>query len=101
MLLQIESKNIKLDDALIIWVEKKIGGLEKFLKKIDPAAVELRVEIGKPSRHHRKGPVWYAEANLKVPRKLLRAVSTDKDLRTAVNRVKGELQEQIKKYFRK
>ncbi len=101
MLLQIESKNIKLDDALIIWVEKKIGGLEKFLKKIDPAAVELRVEIGKPSRHHRKGPVWYAEANLKVPRKLLRAVSTDKDLRTAVNRVKDELQEQIKKYFRK
>lgn len=99
MFVKIESKNIKLDDALIIWVEKKIGGLEKFLKKIDPAAVEVHVEIGKPSEHHHKGPVWYAEANLKVPRKLLRATSTAKDLRTAINQVKDELQGQIKKYL--
>ena len=97
----VESKNIKLDEALIVWVEKKIGSLEKFLKKIDPTAIEARVEIGKPSKHHRKGPVWYAEVNLKVPRKLLRATSIDKDLRTAVNRVKDELQRQIKKYLGK
>ena len=95
MLIKIEPKNIKLDDALVIWVEKKIGSLEKFLKKIDPAAVEARVEIGKPSKHHRKGPVWYAEANLKLPRKLLRATST------AINQVKDELQQQIKKYLGK
>lgn len=101
MLIKIESKNIKLDEALIIWVEKKIGGLEKFLKKIDSAAIEARVEIGKPSKHHRKGPVWYAEVNLKVPRKLLRAVSIDKDLRTAINQVKDEIQQQIKKYLEK
>ena len=101
MFVKIETKNIKLDDALVIWVEKKIAGLGKFLGKIDPATIETRVEIGKPSRHHRKGPVWYAEANLKLPRKLLRATATDKDLRTAVNRVKDELQQQIKKYLEK
>lgn len=86
---------------MIYWVEKKIGSLEKFLKKIDPLAVEARVEIGKPSKHHRKGQVWYAEANLKIPGRLLRATSTGKDLRTAINQVKDELQEQIKKYFEK
>lgn len=101
MFVKIEPKNIKLNDALIIWVEKKIGGLEKFLKKLDLNAVEARVEIGKPSKHHHKGPVWYAEANLKVPRKLLRATSTAKDLRTAINQVKDELQRQIKKYLDK
>ncbi|MBI2003502.1 MAG: ribosome-associated translation inhibitor RaiA [Parcubacteria group bacterium] len=101
MFLKIEPKNIKLDDALIVWVEKKIAGLEKFLKKIDPAAVEARVEIGKSSKHHLKGLVWYAEANLKVPGKLLRATNTNKDLRTAVNQVKEELQRQIEKYLGK
>lgn len=101
MLIKIEPKNIKLDYALIIWVEKKIGSLDKFLKKIDSAAIEARVEIGKPSKHHRKGPVWYAEVNLKAPGKLMRATSTAKDLRTAVNQVKDELQQQIKKYLDK
>lgn len=101
MKIEINPKNIKLNDALIVWVEKKIGGLEKFLKKIDPAAVEARVELGKPSKHHHKGLVWYAEVNLKLPRKLLRATSTDKDLRTAINQVKDELQRQIKKYLGK
>lgn len=97
MFIKIEPKNIKLDDALIIWVEKKIGGLEKFLGKIDPTTIEARVELGKPSRHHHKGPVWYAEVNLKLPGKLLRAADTNKDLRTAINQVKDELQRQIKK----
>lgn len=101
MKIEINSKNIKLDDALIIWVEKKIGGLEKFLKRIDLNTVEIRVEIGKPSKHHHKGLVWYAEANLKLPRKLLRATSNALDLRTAINQVKDELQRQIKRYLKK
>ena len=101
MRIEINPTNIKLDDALLIWVEKKIGGLEKFLKKIDPDAVEVKIDIGKPSRHHKKGPVWYAEANLRLPGKLLRATDTNKDLRTAINNVKDELQRQIKKYLGK
>lgn len=99
--IKINPTNIKLDDALVIWVEKKIGSLEKYLKKIDPASVEARVEIGKPSKHHHKGPVWYAEVNLKIPGKLLRATDTNKDLRTAINQVKDELQRQIKKHLGK
>lgn len=101
MKIKINSTNIKLDNALLIWVEKKIGGLDKFLKKVDPGAVKARVEIGKPSKHHHKGFVWYAEANLKVPGKLLRATNTNKDLRTAINQIKDELQSQIKKYLGK
>ena len=101
MKIEINPINIKLDEGILVWVEKKIVGLEKFLKRINPAAVEARVEIGKPSGHHHKGLVWYAEVNLKVPGKLLRATNINKDLRTAVNQVKDELQVQIKKYFGK
>ena len=101
MKVELNAKNIKLDDALIIWIQKKIIGLDRFLKKIDPAVVEARIEIGKPSRHHQKGMVWYAEVNLKLPGKLLRATNTNKDLRTAINQVKDELQVQIKRYLGK
>lgn len=101
MRIKINPTNIKLDDALVVWIENKIGGLVGFLKKVDPAVVEVRVEIGKPSKHHHKGLVWYAEANLKLPGKLLRATNTNKDLRLAINQVKDELQRQIKKYLGK
>lgn len=101
MRIEINPTNIKLDEALVIWVEKKIGGLEKFLKNFDPAVVEARVDIGKPSKHHKKGLVWYAEVNLKLSGKLLRATDTNKNLRTAINQVKDELQRQIKKYLDK
>ena len=97
MRITIKTKNISLDDPLKVFVEDKIGGLEKFIK--DPnALIEVRVEIGKPSRHHRSGFVYYAEANMKVGRKLLRADVKHPDLRTAIVEVKDELQRQIKKF---
>ena len=96
MKLIISTKNISLDDPLRVFVEDKIGGLEKFIK--DPNnLVEIRVEIGRPSQHHRSGKVYYAEANMKIGGKLLRADAKDLDLRTAIVEVKDELQRQIKK----
>ena len=94
MKIDITTKNITLDAPLQIFIEKKIGSLEKFIKE-SPASV--RVEIGKPSRHHRTGPVFYAEANLKIGGKLLRAEATNKDLRTAIDEARDELHMQIKK----
>ncbi len=94
----ISTKNISLDEPLEVFIKEKIGGLEKFLKN-DSAIV--RVEIGKPSRHHRSGMVFYAEANLKMGSKLLRAQATNLDLRTAVVEVKDGLQVQIKKFKEK
>ena len=108
----ISTKNISLDDALITFVEDKIGGLSKFLNPErsregsqrasasygmkDP--VEVRVEIGKPSKHHRSGRVYYAEVNMKVGGKLLRATCQHEDLRNAIVDVKNEMQGQINKF---
>lgn len=80
------------------YVYQKVGSLEHFLKKMDPSVLEARVEIGKPSAHHKKGDVFYAELNLKLPGRLLRAQSENWDLRLAIDEVKDEMQRQIKKY---
>jgi len=91
----ISTKNISLDGALETFVQEKIGGLEKFIGK--GSTVEARIEIGLPSKHHRSGRIYYAEVNLKMGGKLLRATCQHEDLRNAIIDVKNELQQQIKK----
>ena len=86
---------MKLDEPLKVFVEDKIGGLEKY---IDGSAVEARVEIGLPSKHHRSGQIYYAEVNLKVGGKLMRATAEHEDMRNAIVEVKNELHAQLKKF---
>ena len=95
MKINISYKNITSDEPLKVFIEDKIGGLDKF---IGGGQVEARVEIGLPSKHHRSGRIYYAEVNLKVGGKLLRATCQHEDLRNAIVDVKNELQKQIKKF---
>ncbi len=95
--IDITYKNITSDEPLKVFVNEKIGGLEKFLKNSNELA-EVRVEIGKPSRHHRSGRIYYAEANMKIGSKLLRATCQHEDLRNAIVDVKNELQERLKQF---
>jgi len=90
----ITTKNISLDKPLEVFIEEKIGGLSKFINNEN---VVTRIEIGKPSKHHRSGPIFRAEVNLKIGSKLVRAEAMDNDLRKAIVQVKNELQAQIKK----
>jgi len=95
----ISYKNINPEDALEYFVNEKIGSLQKFLNDNDN--IVARVEIGKPSRHHQTGMVFYAEANLKIGSKLIRSQSIHFDLRTAITEVKDGPQVQIKKFKEK
>lgn len=94
MKLIISTKNISLDEALEFFVQDKIGGLDKL---IGNDKSEAKVEIGKPSRHHRSGRVFRAEANIRMGGVVLRASCEHEDLRNAIVDVKNELQQQIKK----
>lgn len=100
MKIDIVTKNITLDRPLEIFVTGKMNDLEKLLGK-NPGPVEARVEIGKPSRHHRTGPVFYAEVNLKISGRLLRADAYHDDLRAAIVDVKDDLKAEIKKFKEK
>ena len=95
MKIDITYKNITPDEPLKIFVEDKVGGLERFLGE---GPVEARVEIGLPSKHHRSGRIYYAEINLKIGGKLLRATCQHEDLRNAIVDAKNELQGEIKKF---
>jgi len=107
MKINIKGTNIKLDQAVREFIEKKIDPLEKFVKALNnkdyrspsgklKSALEAFVEIEKGT-HHKKGPFFRAECQLKLPKKIIRAEAVSDDLRVAVDEVKGELQRKIKK----
>ena len=98
MKIDIVTKNISLDEPLENFVREKIGGLDKL---IGNDKSEARVEIGKPSRHHKSGRIFRAEANIRMGGVLLRASCEHEDLRNAIVDVKDELQEQIRKFKEK
>lgn len=99
MKITIKATNLELTSAINEYIEEKLGAIKKFTSRWDlEGAVEMRVEIGRTSQHHHKGEVFRAEANLKLPGKLLRAEDEDFDIRVAIDKVRDKLKREVEKY---
>jgi len=99
MKITVKAANLDLTPALNRYLEEKIGSLSKFLKNYEiEGEIQVRVEVGRTTRHHHQGNVFRAEANLILPKKVLRGAAEKEDIRTAIDEVKSELQREIKKY---
>ncbi len=106
MKINIKGTNIKLDQAIRELIEKKISPLEKFVKLVNnknyrslsgksKLALEAFVEIEKGT-HHKKGPFFRTECQLRLPKKIIRSEAVSADLRTALDDVRTDLQRQLK-----
>ena len=96
----IKATNLELTPAINEYIEEKIGSLDKFLsKKFEKnSEIKIEVEIARTTKHHKSGAVYYAEANIHLPGKILRAEHFDWDIRVAIDRIRDILQQEIKKY---
>ncbi|PIU47131.1 ribosomal subunit interface protein [bacterium (Candidatus Gribaldobacteria) CG07_land_8_20_14_0_80_33_18] len=102
MKIVIKATNIKLTDVLEKYTIEKLTGLEKFLKPVfEKTQSVMHIEIGKLSKHHRTGNIFYAEGQLFLPGKILRAVAERKNFKLAIVEIKDELQRQLKHIKRK
>jgi len=97
MKVTIKATNLNLTPVIKRAIEEKIATLDKFILHID-ASVEAFVEIAIETRHHRKGNIYYAEANIKVPGRIIRSEAKEENIYKAINTVKDELQLLLKKY---
>src|SRR3989339_904824 len=93
----IKGTNMLLTDAIKSRVTSQAVALEKLTKDFEPVA-ELRVEVGKSTKHHAKGPFFLAEFQLHVPGTELRASVLEEDLYHAISQARDQIRRQLKGY---
>lgn len=99
MNIKIKATRLELTEAIREYCQTKMDMLEKYLGDIQ--VLNCDVEVERIRGNQRKGDIFRAEANLEVPREILRVEKTEKDLYKAIDKVKDHLAEVIKKYKEK
>jgi ribosomal subunit interface protein len=80
-------------------IQKKFLTLTKFVKHFDETGeAEIWVEISRTTKRHRHGEVFKVTADLRLPKKILRAETYAEDMRTAIDEAKNTLRTEIEKY---
>ena len=99
MKINVKAAGFELTPSLNVYIENKLGTLSKLIKRFDEEGVaELWLDLSRTTRHHRKGEVFRAEADLRLPKKILRAQKEAGDIRAAIDMLKDTLHLEINKY---
>ncbi|NUQ57563.1 MAG: ribosome-associated translation inhibitor RaiA [Candidatus Paceibacter sp.] len=98
MKVNIKVTNMQLTPQITDYAEKKVGGLDKFISRMDES-VQAWVEIGRTTAHHLKGDVYRAEIQIRVPHnpKGARVEATHEDLYAAIDEAYGLMKLELEK----
>jgi len=91
MNISIKTKNIELNDDIRDFIDTKFANLEKFITKKEDQRVLVEVDIGKVTKHHRKGDIYKAEVNVSFDKDVHRVHEKADHLYTAIDKAKDEL----------
>lgn len=96
----VRKKNLEITPALSVYIDTKIvRPTEKLLARIKSDALPLLdIEVARTTRHHRKGNVFYAEANLSLGSYVFRAEAEAEDIYAACDLLEDELKREISKF---
>lgn len=90
----ITGKGVDLTDAIESYVTKKMNSLEKFFTNI----IRADVLLGKETRHHNKGEIFFAEAKLEVPGTDLFCREDATSVYAALDLLRDRLERDLKKH---
>jgi len=96
-----KATNIQFTEAIEEYIERHL--IQPVSKLIDPndESAALSIEVGKTTRHHNKGDVFRAEANLHIAGRDLRAEEEREDLHSAIDKVRDELVRELTSFKKK
>ena len=106
MIIIIRTKNFNLDEDIREYINKKFIGLEKLIEscradcergRMKPSC-ELFIEVEKETKHHRKGRIFKAEAKFQLPHIVITAETEADGVAEAVDELKEEFFNEVKKY---
>lgn len=96
MNINIKATNLELTPFIKEYIESKILSLSKFIEKWEKiGAVDVKFELARTTNHHHKGKVYYAEINLALGGKMLRAEHSGEDIHEVIDKIKDIIKEEI------
>lgn len=101
MILTIKATNIERTARIFAKIDTICAKLEKFAPAADPDELRVKIEIGRITRHHRKGIVYRAEINVTLGRTYLRAKAAGGDVVSALEEARDEIERQLLKAKKK
>lgn len=79
----IKATNIELTSAITDYVNKRLEGLERFVKEGEE--MDVYVEVGKTTRHHKQGDYFRAEFNIEISGSKFYTFSEKEDLYKSID----------------
>lgn len=103
MKIDLKSTNLKLTPAIENYAKEMIYHLDKFIDKnlLDQNTVFAYLELAMTTKHHHKGNIFYAEADIKLPGKVIRGEVEANNIFAAIDGLKDKLSLELKKYKEK
>lgn len=113
MRVTVKTTNFNITEAIATYLEKRLNAVAKHAKRFEAKigsapkgrgheGIVARVELGKTTRHHRKGDVYRAELNLDIPGLgVIRAETETDNLHSAIDLVRDEVTRELKKWKEK
>ncbi|OGZ96106.1 MAG: ribosomal subunit interface protein [Candidatus Sungbacteria bacterium RIFCSPHIGHO2_01_FULL_50_25] len=97
MRIVLKQKNLRITPALRDYIEAKlVSPVKKIIRRAEDEELPmLEIEIARTSMHHRKGLVYYAEANLSFGKRMIRVEAKDQDIYAAIDSLKDELESRM------
>jgi len=90
MRLTIKATGIKLTDDVRDYLNKKLLTLEKYINLEDPSVL-TSVELGRSTKHHQSGDIFYAEISIYRGKEMWRSVANDLSLNAAIDSMHDEI----------
>lgn len=94
MRLNLKATNITITDDVRVYLEKRLQSLDKLISLEDPS-VMIDVELGRTTRHHQSGDVFFAEINIHKGKETFRSVSDRPDLQSAIDDMREEIAREL------
>lgn len=97
MKINITAVRMDLTPSISDYVEKKILSLDKMVPPEDTSAL-VHVEVGRETRHHQQGDIFYAKAQMHVAGADIMGDERAETLYAAIDSLRDELVKQLTSY---
>lgn len=96
--LTIYCKDFELTEAIKAYIEEKMSSLNKFFNEKEQETISCNFRIGKVTKTHHNGKIYYAESSMHTPEKDYDCRIEAEDTYVAIDLLKDELVGNISQY---